>query len=155
LRYAATDELTGAWVRKAGLAAVARELERAHRTGADLVLAFVDVDRLKHVNDSQGHTAGDGLLRSIGDALRAHVRTYDVLVRYGGDEIVCAMPNLTVAQARERFETISARLLSEESGHSITFGLVQAEPDDTVETLIGRADQALLASRRSRRPRTS
>ena len=52
LKLATTDELTGAWTRKFGLEEVSRELERAHRTGATLVLAFVDVDGLKQVNDS-------------------------------------------------------------------------------------------------------
>ena len=58
LRFATTDELTGAWTRRFGLEEVSRELERAHRTGASLVLAFIDVDGLKQVNDSQGHLAG-------------------------------------------------------------------------------------------------
>src|SRR5438552_11348809 len=78
LKLATTDELTGAWTRKLGLEEVSRELERAHRTGARLVLAFVDVDGLKAVNDSQGHLAGDALLRLLGETLRANVRPYDV-----------------------------------------------------------------------------
>src|SRR5438552_15052647 len=91
LKLATTDELTGGWRRKLGLEEVSRELERAHRTGAGLVLAFVDVDGLKAVNDSQGHLAGDALLRLLGETLRANVRPYDVIVRYGGDELLCAM----------------------------------------------------------------
>jgi GGDEF domain-containing protein len=54
LRFATTDELTAAWTRRFGLEEVSRELERAHRTGASLVFAFIDVDGLKQVNDSQG-----------------------------------------------------------------------------------------------------
>src|SRR5438477_6229959 len=149
LTLATTDELTGTWARRSGLAAVSRELERAHRTGAKLVLAFVDVDGLKAVNDVHGHVAGDALLRLVSDTVRANVRPYDVLVRYGGDELLCAMPNLTAADARERFEKIVAGLRSVNTGHSVTFGLAEAESTDSLEELIVRADQALLDSRRA------
>src|SRR5205807_10608969 len=126
LRFATTDELTGAWTRRFGLEEVSRELERAHRTGATLVLAFVDVDGLKQVNDSQGHLAGDALLRLVGETLRANVRPYDVIVRYGGDELVCAMPNLSGPEARGRFEKIAAALTAINPEHSVTFGLAEA-----------------------------
>src|SRR5438552_5090078 len=132
LRFATTDELTGAWTRRFGLEEVSRELERAHRTGASLVLAFIDVDGLKQVNDSQGHLAGDALLRLVGETLRANVRPYDVIVRYGGDELVCAMPNLSGPEARARFETIATSLTAINAEHSVTFGLAAAEPADSL-----------------------
>ena len=75
-----------------------------------LLLAFIDVDGLKQVNDQEGHLAGDALLRLVGSTLRANVRPYDVIVRYGGDELVCAMPNLSLPEARARFGTIAATL---------------------------------------------
>jgi PleD family two-component response regulator len=74
LKLATTDELTGAWTRKFGLEEVSRELERARRTGATLVLAFIDVDDLKQVNDGHGHLAGDALLQLVGETLRANIR---------------------------------------------------------------------------------
>jgi diguanylate cyclase (GGDEF)-like protein len=149
LSIATTDELTGAWTRRFGLAQVSHELERTHRLGANLVVAFVDVDGLKHVNDTHGHLAGDALLRLVGDALRTNLRAYDVLVRYGGDELLCAMPNLTAEQALSRFEKIARTLRVAEPGFSITFGLAEAEAADSLEDLIMRADEALLAARRS------
>ena len=150
LKRVATDELTGAWARTFGLEEVSRQLERAHRTGAGLVLAFIDVDGLKAVNDSQGHLAGDALLRLVGDTLRANVRPYDVIVRYGGDELLCAMPNLSVREARVRFETIAAALAAADPQHSVTVGLAEAEPADSLEELIHRADADLLKARNSR-----
>jgi diguanylate cyclase (GGDEF)-like protein len=149
LTLAATDELTHAWTRTFGLAQVSRELERAHRVGTTLVVAFVDVDGLKEVNDSRGHLAGDALLRLVGETLRAHVRTYDVIVRYGGDEFLCAMPSLTAVEAKSRFEEIAATLRGADTGHAVTFGLAEAEPGDNLEDLILRADDALLTARRS------
>jgi diguanylate cyclase (GGDEF)-like protein len=149
LKLATTDELTGALSRKFGLDEVQRELERAHRTGVNIVLAFIDVDGLKEVNDSEGHLAGDALLRLVGVTLRANVRPYDVIVRFGGDELVCAMPNLSAAEARVRFEKIAAALAEVNPGHSVTVGLAEAMPDDGLQDLIARADADLLRARRS------
>ncbi len=151
LKLATTDELTGAWTRTFGLREVSRELERAHRTGARLVLAFIDVDGLKDVNDSHRHLAGDELLQLVGETLRANVRPYDVIVRYSGDELVCAMPNLSAAEAGARFEKIAAALTAVSAEHSVTFGLAEAEPADSLEALLARADPGrLLAARRSK-----
>jgi diguanylate cyclase (GGDEF)-like protein len=150
LKLAATDELTGAFTRRFGLEEVSRELERAHRTGAGLVLAFVDVDGLKVVNDSQGHLAGDALLRLLGETLRANLRPYDVIVRYGGDELLCAMPNLSAGEARARFEKIATALAGADGEHSVTFGLAEAEPSDSLQELIARADADFLEARHSR-----
>ncbi|MBD0291178.1 MAG: GGDEF domain-containing protein, partial [Thermoleophilia bacterium] len=150
LKLATTDELTGAWTRKFGLEALSRELERTHRTGEKLLLAFVDVDRLKKVNDRHGHLAGDALLRLVGTTARANLRRYDVIVRYGGDELLCGLPNVNPLEARGRMEKISAAVRGASDGHSVTFGLAAAEPRDTLEDVIARADADLLEARRSR-----
>jgi diguanylate cyclase (GGDEF)-like protein len=149
LRLAATDELTGAWTRKFGLEEVSRELERAHRTGNKLALAFLDVDGLKEINDRRGHVAGDELLSFLGETLRANVRPYDVIVRYGGDELVCAMPGMSTSEARARFETIAASLEAADADYSVTYGLAEAEPADGLQDLIARADAELLEARRA------
>ena len=115
------------------------------------MVAFIDVDDLKQVNDTQGHLAGDRLLQLVGETLRAHLRPYDVIVRYGGDELVCAMPNLTAREATARFERIAAVLTAADANHSITFGLAEAEPADSLQGLIVRADADLLEARRSGR----
>jgi diguanylate cyclase (GGDEF)-like protein len=133
-----------------GLANVTREIERARRTGGQLMLAFVDVDSLKEVNDKQGHQAGDRLLRLVVETLRANMRPYDVIVRYGGDEFLCAMPDLTQAAANNRMEKIAAELTTVSPEHSIRFGLAQHEPADVLDELISRADSNLLKSGRGR-----
>lgn len=150
LKLATTDELSGAWTRKFGLEEVSRELERAHRTGARLVIAFIDVDGLKEVNDTEGHLAGDALIKLVGETVRASVRPYDVTVRFGGDEFICAMPNIKVAEAGARFTKIAAGLKAINAEHSISFGLAEAAPVDELEELIARADANLLEARRTR-----
>jgi diguanylate cyclase (GGDEF)-like protein len=148
LRRATTDELTGARTRMFGLEEVSRELERAHRTGGALVLAFVDVDGLKQVNDAEGHLAGDALLQRVGETIRASIRPYDLIVRYGGDEFVCAMPNLSAREARTRFEKIAVALTAVSAEHSVTFGIAEAGRDDGLQELLARAGAALLEARR-------
>jgi diguanylate cyclase (GGDEF)-like protein len=150
LKSATTDELTGAWTRKLGLEEVARELARANRTGAALVVAFVDVDGLKQVNDTRGHLAGDTLLQLVGETIRTHVRPYDVVVRYGGDEFVCAMSNLGAFEARERFGNVAKALRRVDAEHSVTFGIAEAGPADSLQSLLARADADLLDARRLR-----
>jgi diguanylate cyclase (GGDEF)-like protein len=144
------DELTRAYRREAGLAELAREVDRAKRTQQPFTLAFVDVDNLKATNDALGHAAGDQLLRHATDAIRAHLRSYDLIIRYGGDEIVCALPELTMTQAAERFCLVNAHL-SQTDRASVSVGLAQLQPDDAPEDLIARADQAMYNHRREAR----
>ncbi len=128
LELASTDELTGAWTRRFGLEHLTRELGRAHRTGARLTVVFVDVDGLKRINDEHGHLAGDELLGLISEIIRAHLRPYDLVVRYGGDEFVCAMPDVGAVEARTRFDKIAEVLRMLDPEHSISFGVAEAKP---------------------------
>jgi diguanylate cyclase (GGDEF)-like protein len=109
LADAETDVLTGARTRAAGLVDLERDLDRCHRTNGALTVAYVDVVGLKAVNDSLGHAAGDSLLEDVVACIRAHLRTYDLIVRVGGDEFVCAMTNMTLEDARARFAGVAAR----------------------------------------------
>lgn len=147
------DELTGAHRRDAGTLELEREIARAKRTNQSLVIAFIDVDGLKARNDVLGHAAGDQLLRSTVNGLRKHLRSYDLIVRFGGDEFVCALLDMTMPDADNRFVAINAELAETENG-SITVGLTELHPDDSLEGLIARADEALY-SERERSPRRS
>ena len=146
-----TDELTGALTRKFGLESVSREIERSQRTADSLTLAFIDVDGLKEVNDTSGHQTGDDLLRLVVETMRTNLRPYDVVVRYGGDEFLCAFPHLTRAVARVRMDRIASVLAASGTHHSITFGLAEHQPGEAVVDLIERADSDLLDNRRARR----
>jgi len=133
------DELTRVRRRGAGLKQMGREIDRARRTGESLVVAFVDVDGLKRVNDTQGHLAGDMLLRAVAGSLRAGVRSYDLIMRFGGDEFVCALPNAGIDGARQRFIDVSSALAGDPCGGSITVGFAELRENDSSEDLIGRA----------------
>jgi diguanylate cyclase (GGDEF)-like protein len=125
------------------------EVTRARRTGDTFVLAFVDVNNLKVRNDTHGHLAGDQLLRKIADTLRANVRSYDLVVRYGGDEFVCGFPALDVNDAAERFARINGDLAATAEA-SVAFGLAELETDDSLADLITRADSIMYANRYQR-----
>lgn len=145
---AATDELTGVLRRGAGLAALEREVDRARRSGGPLVVAFVDVDGLKQVNDELGHAAGDQLLVDVATVLRTRLRSYDLVIRWGGDEFVCALYGAEVEGALRRLEAVAAGIKAITGGRSVSWGLVVLESSDSAVTLIGRADAALYEGRR-------
>lgn len=146
---AATDDLTGATRRSPGLAALQREIDRARRLGdRDIVAAFLDVDGLKLLNDTEGHAAGDRILKHVVTAIRDRVRSYDLVIRYGGDEFVCGLMDVTLADARRTVADIRHQFEERSGGHSVSVGLAQLKADDTAETVVARADAALYSTRR-------
>jgi diguanylate cyclase (GGDEF)-like protein len=143
LRSAHLDELTGVYRREMGRLALSHEIDRARRSDGRLVLAFVDVDGLKAVNDRDGHAAGDRVLQSVVRAMRTSLRSFDPIIRYGGDEFVCGLGGTDLADAEQRFESIGAAI--EADAHvGISVGLAVLEIGDTAEKLTERADAAML-----------
>lgn len=146
---AATDDLTGALRRSAGLAALQREIDRSRRVGGKgIVVLFLDVDSLKHVNDTEGHAAGDRLLVDVVAAIRKRVRSYDLVVRYGGDEFVCALVDESLADAERTLADIRRQFTTRTHGHTISVGIAEVEATDTAESVVAKADAALYAERR-------
>lgn len=143
------DELTGTYRRDSGVVELERDMARALRTDRPLTLAFVDIDGLKKRNDSRGHVAGDRLIRQTADSLRAHLRSYDLIIRFGGDEFLCALLDVEVAEAAERFSRVNADL-SETEKASVTVGLAELAANDGVEELLSRADRAMYEARAQR-----
>lgn len=141
------DDLTGVLRRGPGFHQMGRELARVQRSGETLVLAFVDVDGLKSVNDSEGHLAGDALLHNTATALRDNLRPYDTVLRYGGDEFVCALVGLDESQVRTRLAAVNATLADSDPSASVTIGLASLGDGDGLETLVRRADADLYRQR--------
>jgi len=138
---AETDELTGARTRSAGLADLEHEIARARRGEAPLATAYVDIVGLKAVNDQQGHAAGDALLKHAVHAIREHMRSYDLIVRMGGDEFLCVLSDATVDIARTRFDSVKAELAADQTERcEIRFGVAELAPEDSALDLVKRAD---------------
>ena len=142
-----TDELTHVRRRGAGMEQLQREIDRARRAPESLVVTFVDVDGLKQVNDNEGHLAGDSLLIAVADSLRASLRSYDLIMRFGGDEFVCVLPNTDIESVRQRFADVSKSLSAGPPAGTITVGFAELADSDSAEDLIRRADADLLAHR--------
>jgi diguanylate cyclase (GGDEF)-like protein len=138
---AAFDDLTGVLRRAAGISATEREIARARRQKTPLTVAFVDVDGLKQANDSRGHAFGDQMLRGLASALRVGLRGQDLVLRYGGDEFVCVLPDTASEAARTKLEQIRTELASK--GIGLSMGLAQFERADDVVSLLARADGEL------------
>jgi diguanylate cyclase (GGDEF)-like protein len=148
------DGLTGAHRRDTGIVELDRELRRAKRMRQDYVVAFADVDNLKTRNDELGHAAGDELLCEVVDSIRRHVRAYDLVVRFGGDEFLCGLPDMTIEQAAQRFHHVNEDLQASRNA-SVTVGLAQLTGDEAVDDLIARADAELYRQRQNRTPPSS
>jgi len=148
---ASLDDLTGVYLRGAGWLELERELARARRTEQSLVLAFIDVDHLKVINDSHGHAAGDRTLVEVARSITAKLRSYDLVMRYGGDEFVCAISGLSFADVKERLTFVSAPLAEAPERASVSVGLAELRSEDSLESLIARADAALYRGRQEER----
>jgi diguanylate cyclase (GGDEF)-like protein len=146
LTLAETDQLTGARMRAAGLLDLAHEIDRARRTGSPLVVAYLDVVGLKAVNDTHGHAAGDAMLQRAAHAVQAHLRSYDLIIRIGGDEFLCVMSGATIKDARARFRLIQASLAADADVCEIKVGFAALSAADSLAELISRADAELPTS---------
>jgi diguanylate cyclase (GGDEF)-like protein len=143
LRSAHLDELTGAYRREMGRLALVHEIERVRRGNGRLVVAFVDVDGLKALNDHESHGAGDRALQTVVTAIRTRLRSFDPVSRYGGDEFVVGMSGIELAEAQRRFESIGVAIEAD-AGVGISVGFAELEAGDTADALTERADAAML-----------
>lgn len=109
-RLAITDWLTRTYNHRYLAPRLDEEIERARRHDAPLSIALMDLDYFKRVNDTLGHDAGDEVLRTFTDRVRAEVRRHDVLVRRGGEEFVLIMPETTSSEALLVAERVRARV---------------------------------------------
>lgn len=146
------DELTGAFRRELGRQALQNEMDRARRSDGRFVLAFVDVDDLKLVNDRDGHAAGDRALQGVVRAIRSRLRSFDPIIRFGGDEFVCGLSATDLAEATARFESIRVAVAADVDV-GISVGLAALAPGDTVDELTERADEVMLAVKAEHRSR--
>ena len=154
LHSAHLDDLTGAFRREVGWLALANEIDRARRGDGRFVIAFVDVDGLKDVNDRLGHAAGDQVLRTLVSAMRSHLRSFDPIVRFGGDEFVCGLGGADLDEVERRLGMIG-RSVEDDVGVGFSVGLASLAEGETLDELTARADAALSAPRSAARPAES
>ncbi len=149
LQRAHLDALTGAFRREMGRLALRNEIERARRADGKFVIAFIDVDGLKGVNDRDGHAAGDRVLRTLAATMRANLRSYDPIVRFGGDEFICGISSIDPGEVQHRIGVIDQSLRNA-TGVGITAGLAELTSNESLDELTARADAALIEAKRNR-----
>jgi diguanylate cyclase (GGDEF)-like protein len=150
-RQAETDPLTGVANRRGLARALERDLAAARRTERHLAVAMLDLDHFKAYNDTEGHPAGDLLLRGAVRAWREHLRAGDLLARYGGEEFVVVLPeagdSVAAIRAIERVRASTPEVTA-------SAGVALWDGREPAAHLIRRADGALYEAKRGGRDRT-
>ncbi len=154
-KEARIDRLTGLTNRASLEKDAHKALRRVRSTGGYLSVLFCDMDRLKAINDELGHDAGDRVLRQAGTVMRRALRSQDLVGRYGGDEFVVVLPNLTRETAFERadhlilgFKQIN-EMLPEDLHVGLSVGIATYPFDaEDYPTLVKLADQAMYLAKR-------
>jgi two-component system, cell cycle response regulator len=160
-RLATIDALTGLSNRRFFSEALERELARSQRHGNPLSVILFDVDHFKQVNDKRGHHSGDLVLTSIGQHLAEVGRRTDWYARWGGEEFIVALSNTDEEGARVVADRLRAGIealdIRDARGERIpvtaSFGVTRLKADDSISTLVDRADQAMYAAKTAGRNR--
>jgi diguanylate cyclase (GGDEF)-like protein/hemerythrin-like metal-binding protein len=148
---ASTDRLTGAWNRRRFEEAVLAELALAQRRRDPLSLLMFDLDHFKRVNDTHGHGAGDAVLVGLVQTVRQHLRASDSLIRWGGEEFLVMVPATRLEGAMALAEKMRAAVAAVHfpgiGQVTMSLGVAQYAPGESLSAWIERADQALYAAK--------
>ena len=142
---ARTDQLTGTLNRRGIAEVLERELHRSSRRQRDLSVVSIDLDGLRSVNNTQGHTAGDRLLERATAHWIDRLRRRDSIGRTGGDEFLFVLPGTTLEQAERIVEELAA-----DAPGAWSAGAATVKPGDSVGTLLDRADQRMYDNKAAR-----
>ncbi len=167
VRSGLTDFLTGWHNRRYLHERLKEELARAQRNQSSLTCLIIDLDHFKRINDSYGHLVGDMALREASVRINREIRGSDAAARFGGDEFVLLVPDMSADQAVALAERIRARVAdsplevaaARQHWMTVSIGLAAVRPQrDTdlqaaAESLLARADQALYRAKESGRNR--
>lgn len=152
------DALTGVSSRTSMLRELKLSIARARKTGQPLVVIMADLDRFKTVNDTHGHLVGDKVLKEVAARIKAALREFDLVGRYGGEEFVILLENTSSHTANQVAERIRQRIASEpiQLGAlsleiTISQGLALRKESDDSNSLLKRADQAMYEAKKAGR----
>ena len=154
-RSSEIDSLTGIYRRKLLTAKLEEECARTARYKNPLCIGMMDIDHLKEINDTFGHSAGDKVLHDLGEIIREGTRTTDFCTRYGGDEFVLLMPETRLNDAVVVLDRLQNRIQSfpitpDGQQFTISCGVIEWVGDsrETAEKLLHQADEALYKAKR-------
>lgn len=148
-QMADTDALTGLYNRRVLDNLVRASIDYVSRTGINVVLGIIDVDDFKMVNDTYGHSAGDKVLKTISAIIKERVEKNSAAIcgRWGGEEFLFLLPNMTIEEAREVLESIRTEVSETDFGEvgnkTISVGMTQFNGREKADDIFDRADKAL------------
>jgi diguanylate cyclase (GGDEF)-like protein len=156
------DELTGSLNRRCIMRMLDEAITRAQRIKSPCSVALIDLDWFKRINDAYGHPTGDEVLRTFAITVFANIRSIDRFGRYGGEEFLLVLPdtpNQEATRLLDRLREIVASLdwSAFSSGMQVTIsaGVATLLPDETADTILRRADNALYSAKAKGRNRTA
>jgi|SRR5579859_1174825 len=164
LRFAAThDFLTNLLNRSEILAAIEKEVSRSRREGKPTTVMMADIDHFKLINDSLGHAAGDEVLKEVARRLKADLRPYDVVGRYGGEEFLIILPGCELSTGARRADEIRNLVAKDPvftpfgtTTATISVGVAATSDDNhSLAELVRQADVSLYAAKRNGRNRVA
>ncbi|MEH2398074.1 diguanylate cyclase [Nostoc sp.] len=134
-----------------------QRLAEAERSGQPLSVIFLDIDNFKSYNSHYGHMTANIVLQELAKLLLKSIRSFDIACRWGGEEFVIVMPNMTLETLRKRVEQlrVDVEQMQLKDGDQIlksitaSFGIAVSEPGITVKDLLNRANQAMLEAKRT------
>jgi diguanylate cyclase (GGDEF)-like protein len=147
-----TDSLTGLLSVRHLQENLTRTLRTCERRAEPVVIAYLDINDFKQINDTQGHQRGDEILRIVGDCIRKVSRAEDYCFRYGGDEFCLILPNCNEDQARNVYlQRLTNALKEQVDDVTLSIGMVQTGPMqfDEGHSLIRLADERMYAAKRA------
>jgi len=153
---AVTDALTGLLNRRGGEEAVAPHIARSRRINTAISFILIDIDNFKSINDTYGHSVGDSVLEAVAKTTRQHLRTSDLAIRWGGEELLVVLPDTDLAGAVHVAEKlrVTIALLDFESSYSVTASFGCSElGDDDFQVALSRADMQMYMAKSQGRNR--
>jgi len=158
---AITDELTKLYNRRQIIKIINDQMALAARGINSFSICFVDLDHFKAVNDTHGHNAGDMVLVKTSELLASSVREVDRVARFGGEEFLIVLINSPVDRSvevaerlRRRIEQANFKDVASGLRVTISIGVTQYQPHESLDDLLKRADDAMYRAKRAGRNRT-
>ncbi|MBU0595588.1 GGDEF domain-containing protein, partial [Candidatus Bipolaricaulota bacterium] len=161
-RLALFDQLTGIGNRRYAEMTLTSRHDELKRYGSPYGVLMIDIDQFKTFNDDHGHDVGDAVLRMVAQTLKASIRSFDVVTRWGGEEFLVVMEKVDAGELTTRAETL-CRLVETSSlvtdgrhlAATVSIGAVIASPESTPEEAVKRADECLYHSKQAGRNRVT
>ncbi|NIK77752.1 diguanylate cyclase (GGDEF)-like protein/PAS domain S-box-containing protein [Paenibacillus castaneae] len=153
---ASTDPLTGLNNRRFFQESLLANIALFQRTQQPFSLFIIDIDHFKYINDNFGHPVGDLVLTQLARLLESTSREIDIVARYGGEEFVIILPNTNQEKAliaAERYRSKTENAHWGEYNITVSIGVATISQEDTEQTLLNKADQALYSSKNNGRNR--